>query len=274
MYPHPKPLALLASRASEQFRDLEIALLAGGFRVVSATNERETIDTARSHRPHAIVLDAELAPPGYGVCNTLRQDPSVSPTTPIVLTRAAGSRHERLEAFRAGAWAVHSTVDPEEVVLRLRVFVEARLEVARLTSECLIDRPSGLYNAAGLERRGEELSALTMRKGLSLACAIFKASELADRTTRDELGRVFKSASRLSDAMGRTDRDEFAVFAPATTPAGAARMVSRLTSIVARELPNVAIRSAHSASLAAHKVAAQTLFVRTRNTLEGSPPLH
>jgi CheY-like chemotaxis protein len=270
---HPKPLVLLASRATEQFRDLETALLSGGFRVVSATNEREALVTAKNHQPHAIVLDAELAPPGYGMCNTLRSDQAVSASTPIVLTRAAQGRLDRLEAFRSGAWEVQAAVDPEELLLRLKVFVEARLEIARLSTECLIDRPTGLYNAHGLEKRAEELSALTMRKGLALACAVFRPSELAERAEREELGRVFKAAGRNSDALGRTDRDEFAVFAPATTSGGASRMVGRLTTIVERDLPHLRVRGAYSSSLAAQKVAPQVLLSRARNALEQGPPV-
>ena len=268
---HPKPLVLLASRATEQFRDLETALLSGGFRVVSATNEREALMSAKNHQPHAIVLDAQLAPPGYGLCDTLRTDRAVSPTTPIVLTRASQGRVERLEAFRAGAWEVQDAFDTEELLIRLRIFVEARVEVMRLSTECMIDRPTGLYNAIGLEKRAEELSALTMRKGLALACAVFKTSELAERTERDELGRVFKSAGRTSDAFGRTERDEFAVFAPATTSGGASRMVDRLKIIVARDMPQLKLRSAYSSSLAAQKVAPQMLLSRARIALEAHP---
>lgn len=268
---HPRPLVLVASRATEQFRDLETALLSGGFRVVSATNEREALVSCKNHQPHAIVLDAELAPPGYGLCGTLRTDRAVSPTTPIVLTRAGQGRLDRLEAFRAGAWEVQADFDTEELLVRLKVYVEARLEVARLSTECLIDRPTGLYNAAGLDKRAEELSALTMRKGLALACALFRPSELAERAEREQLGRVFKSAGRTSDAMGRTERDEIAVFAPATTAGGASRMVDRLKFIVSRDMPQTQVRAAYSSSLAAQKVAPQILLTRARLALESHP---
>ena len=277
---HPKPLILLASNEAWQIQELTSHLTAAGFRVVTAHNERETLDTAQSQRPHGIILDVGIAPPGYGLCRTLR---TFSIATPIVLLHPRQpTRTDHLESVRAGAWELRGTpLDVEDLLARLATYVEAKLELDRVSEECLVDRVSGLYNHLGLARRAEELAALSARHGIALACVVFRPAEpLPSRAASDRLAHTFRSVGRASDAVGRTGRAEFAIFAPTSNSATVPRLVRRLTdsaeSVFGR-IPErgrrVAVRSGYSAALATQKISSHALLARARSSLETYRPL-
>jgi PleD family two-component response regulator len=275
-----RPVVVLASRETGALRELENALYSAGYRVVSARTEHETLEKVHTHEPDAVVLDRDLSDHNYTLCRTLRADPSISPATPIMLMQdGPPTPQNRADALRAGAWDLQgSPPNSDELLLRLSVFLQAKLEVDRLTVECLIDRSSGLYNSHGFAQRAEELAALTNRQGAPAACAVFRPAEnLATRATGDRLGRAFKSVGRVSDAIGRTAHTEFAVFAPATNDWAAARMVRRMRDNVVQEVGYVAeygrritLRVSYSAALASQKAEPRVLLERARNGLESS----
>ena len=161
----------------------------------------------------------------------------MSRATPIILTTAGPAlRTQQLEALRAGAWELRGDpLDMEELVLRLGVYVQGKLEVDRLGAEGLVDRASGLYNDAGMTRRSSELAALTVRQGLSLACAVFQPADgVLSTGGADRLALAFRRAGRISDALCRTGPAEFTVFAPATDETGAEGLVQRISDAVSR----------------------------------------
>jgi GGDEF domain-containing protein len=162
------------------------------------------------------------------------------------------------------------------LLLRLGIFLQAKLELDRLTTECLIDRGSGLYNSHGFTQRAAELAALNNRQGTPAACAVFRPDDdLPTRGTGDRVGRAFKSVGRLSDAIGRTSQSEFAVFAPATADWAAARLVRRMRDNVIQEVGYVAehgrrltLRAAYSAAPPSQKVEPHVLLERARAALQ------
>lgn len=246
--------------------------MSAGFRIATAHDERETVEKAQHQRPHAIVLDVAVAPPGYALCRTLR---SVSLGTPIVLMcPGQPARDDALEAVRAGAWDVRGTpLDIEDLVARLGAYVEPKLELDRLSEECLVDRVSGLYNHLGLAKRADELAALATRHGLALACMVFRPTEqVQSRAASDKLARTIKSVGRASDAVGRTGRAEFAVFAPARSSWGAGRLVQRLIDRATSYGNGLDVRAGFSASVPAHKIDSYSLLARARSVLEASRP--
>src|SRR2546423_15056003 len=201
---HPPPLILLACTEAWQTRELEPALLGDGFRVVTTHDERDTLEQAHARQPHGILLDVGIAPPGFGLCRTLR---TVVLATPIaLLCPGHPTREHQHEAVKAGAWELRGApLDTEDLLLRLAVYLEPKLELERVSEECLIDRISGLYNHRGLARRATELGALATRQGLALACVVFRPDEqLPTRAASDRLARTFRSVGRASDPDGRT----------------------------------------------------------------------
>jgi CheY-like chemotaxis protein len=248
-----EPLVLLANADKWLTESLESVLTQGGYRIVATAKRPQVLELARGHRPDGILLDMGLdqrASDNLALCRALRADPSVSRATPIVLTTAGPAlRTQQLEALRAGAWELRGDpLDMEELVLRLGVYVQGKLEVDRLGAEGLIDRASGLYNGAGMTRRSSELAALTARQGLPLACAVFQPEDgVLTSGGADRLAIAFRRAGRVSDALCRTGATEFTVFAPATDETGAEGLVQRMSDAVSR---STAVRLRSGVSIA------------------------
>ncbi|HET8712382.1 MAG TPA: response regulator [Gemmatimonadales bacterium] len=235
-----EPLVLLANADKWLTESLESVLTQGGFRVITTTKRPQVLEMARRQLPDAVIVDLALdqrASDNLAVCRALRADPSVSRATPIILTTAGPAlRQQQLEALRAGAWELRGDpLDLEDLVLRLGVYVQGKIELDRISTEGMIDRVSGLYNMEGVSRRSSELAAFTAREGLPLACAVFRPEQTNGSLSpgaADRLAVAFKRAGRVSDAIGRTGTAEFTVFAPATDEAGAEGLVQRITDAV------------------------------------------
>jgi DNA-binding response OmpR family regulator len=219
---------------------LESVLTQGGYRVMATGKRVQVLELARRHQPDAILLDLNLdqrAGDNLTLCRALRADASISRATPIIITMAGPAlRQQRIDALRAGAWELRGDpLDTEELLLRLGVYVQGKLEVDRLGTEELVDRASGLYNDAGMARRCAELAAFTARQGLPLACAVFQPTDSAlTPGGADRLAVAMRRVGRISDVVCRTGPAEFAVFAPATDETGAEGLVQRISDAVSR----------------------------------------
>jgi len=235
-----EPLVLLGNADKWLAESLESVLTQGGYRVMATTKRQQVLELARRYLPDGIVLDLGLdqrASDNLALCRALRADPGISRATPIILTIAGPVlRTQQLEALRAGAWELRGDpLDMEELILRLGVYVQGKLEADRLGIEGMVDRASGLYNDTGINRRSAELAAFTARQGLPLACVVFQPDngDLSPGVA-DRLAQAVRRAGRISDAVGRTGPAEFAVFAPATDETGAEGLVQRITDAVSR----------------------------------------
>ena len=266
-----EPLVLLANADKWLTESLESVLTQSGYRVMTTAKRQQVVELARRHMPDGILLDMGLdqrAGDNMALCRALRADTAVSHATPIILMTAGPAlRAQQLEALRAGAWELRGDpLDMEELILRLGVYVQGKLEVDRLGAEGLVDRASGLYNDAGFNRRSEEIAAFTARQGLPLACVVFQPDDDAlSAGAADRLAQAFRRAGRISDAVGRTGPAEFAVFAPATDETGAEGLVQRMTDAVSRASA-VKLRAGISASPATTK--------RPSGARSSSPNLH
>jgi len=253
-----EPLVLLGNADKWLTESLESVLTQGGYRIMATTKRQQVLELARRYAPDGIVLDMGLdqrASDNLALCRALRADPAISRATPIILTTAGPAlRAQQLEALRAGAWELRGDpLDMEELILRLGVYVQGKLEVDRLGTEGMIDRASGLYNDTGINRRSAELAAFTARQGLPLACVVFQPDN-GDLSAgaADRLAQALQRAGRISDVMGRTGPAEFAVFAPATDETGAEGLVQRITDAVSRAAA-VKLRAGISAAPAAKR---------------------
>jgi CheY-like chemotaxis protein len=272
--PHPGPLILLAAAEPWLQQEVSDTLASGGYRFNIAPDKRALLEQTHAQPPDAIVIDSGIDPPGFDVCTTLHR---FALATPIVLIRPGViTRAMEHDALRAGAWAVLGTpLDLDALLLRLAVFVEPKQELERVSEERLVDRVSGLYTPAGLTRRAAELAALATRQGLALACAVFRpVAQLPNHAAADRLALAFKRVGRLSDALGRTGRTEFTVFAPATNGT-AARLVRRVTDHVERAFGSlreghqrVGVRFGYTTAPPAHRISPATLLTQARSALE------
>ena len=265
---------LLASHDTALTQELERGLVSDGYHVVTAHTGRETVELARTQHPHGILLDVRIAPPGYELCRALH---AVLLGTPIILLHhGSPTREEQFAAVGAGAWDLRGApCDVADLLLRLAVYIEPRLELDRVSKESLMDGLTGVYNDQGLARRAAELSAIATRYGLALACVVFRpADQQPSRAAVDRLAVTFRSVGRASDAVGRTGPAEFTIFAPATNAWTVTRLVRRLTDSAEDELLPLPepgrgrYRTGYSVIPASHIISPSTLLARAREALE------
>src|SRR6266705_378263 len=251
------PLVLLTGNGQEATRWLRSLLEGGGYAVLQERSGQHALERARTTEPDVILVDAELPDmPGVELCRTLRADPRVSSSTPILLMiREAATRAQRLAALRAGAWeCIAPPHDADEILLKIGAYVHAKLDADRARTEGLLDAATGLYNRQGLARRARELGSQAFREHGPLACIVLALdveppeAAAAQQQGGTGLGRyvqAIKSAARLSDVIGRLSATEFAVLAPGTDAGGARRLAERLAqSIHTRTTPPDAARAA------------------------------
>lgn len=231
-----RPLILIANDQEWSARSIESVLAPQGHGIVRAFTGQQAIDAARSSRPALIILDAQLPDiHGFDVCRTLRADPDIGPTVPVIITTAGpAGRPQRLEAARAGAWDFQGQpLDAELLLARAEAFL-ASADIARRDSgAATIDRATGLLSLAGLTDRLRQISAQAVRLRIPLACVVLTPEKrqgggMADEATLVQLAAALRRLSRESDVVGRLSADEFIVVAPATDRADAELLASRL----------------------------------------------
>jgi diguanylate cyclase (GGDEF)-like protein len=237
------PLALVAGEENGSAGWIEEALSANGFAVLRTPTGQHALTRARSMNPDVILMEAVLPDmSGLELCRTLREDPRISKSTPLLVsTPHAPTREQRIEALRAGAWECFGRgTDGTELVLKLRALMRAKLDSDRARAEGLLDSSTGLYNRQGMARRVRELGSQAFREHGSLACVVLALDLDADAVTQADAAaatilrsvQALKSAGRLSDVVGRLGPTEFAVIAPATDPKGAVRLAERMVRAI------------------------------------------
>ncbi len=234
-------IVLIVSKHEWTSRSLESILVPSGRVVLKTFTSRQTLELVQQQPPDAIIIDVHL-PEGDGLalCRELRDHQLVSPSTPVLLTMPKSpTRRERLEALRAGAWdCLGNPLDAEELLAMLDALIPAKLDADQARTEGLVDETLGLYNALGLARRAQELAAHATRHHAPLACVLFAPDpgpETAEgaptdgqRLVWERVAGVLKSASRVSDAVGRLGEGVFGVIALDAGAAHARTLAERL----------------------------------------------
>lgn len=281
---HRPPLVLIVNDQEWSTRALESMLAPHGFAVLRAYTGSKGLERAQASRPDIVVLGAALPDmDGLELCARLRDDPRITPSTPIIITSTARpSRAERLAALRTGAWDyVGQPLDAEELLLRFEAYVRAKHDADRARDEGLLDAQTGLYSLNGLSRRARELGAQAYRQSASMACIVFRAEgdhqpevDAAVRTFADRL----RALGRTSDVIGRIGGAEFAVFAPGADEHGAMALISRMVS---PEYPQdqggeisvgyFAVENFREAHLQPHDMLSRAGKALRRSTPEGRP---
>jgi PleD family two-component response regulator len=247
------PLTLIANGQEWNARSLESILAPHGYAVLRAYNGRQAIERTLSARPDLIIIDTDLPDrSGFDVCRALREHPSISRATPILMTTAGNpSRAKKLEALRAGAWEMlGATLDAEELMLRLDAMISAKLEIDRVRDESLLDEITGLYNLRGLDRRARELGSQAFRSKGALACVVVTPLssdaeiDVANSSVMVRLARVLLQTGRNSDVIGTMSPGEFAIVAQGTDAEGAERLAQRIAVAAAEQFGNESVHVA------------------------------
>jgi diguanylate cyclase (GGDEF)-like protein len=261
-------MALIIDNKDWSARSLESVLTPAGYDVIRVKTGMNGVARARAHPPDVILMNFDL-PDGnaVGLCHLLRDEQRIGPSIPIVvLSTGHATRQQRLAALEAGAWEFLTyPFDAQELLLRLDGYTAAKAEVDRVKQESLVDDGTALYTGRGLERRAEELRSLAFRQGGPLACLVIapafesgqeRPSSGADvdaiEDAIEEIAEALRDAGRVSDAIGRLGRTEFAIVAPATDAAGAVKMAERLAAAIHRannkpDSPHFSLRAGYEA---------------------------
>jgi two-component system, cell cycle response regulator len=251
------PLTLIVNSQEWHARSLESILGPQGYAVLRAYNGKQAIERAHSARPDLIFVDTDLSDrDGFEVCRELRNLPSVSACTPILMTSSGQpSRQKRIDAFKAGAWDfIGSALDGEELPLRLDSLVRAKQEADRIREDSLLDEITGLYNLRGLARRARELGSQAFRHKEPFACLVITpmatvqplggSHELLESAVLERLAKVLRSTGRTSDAIGTLGPGEFAIVAEGTDSAGVERLAQRVADAAAEIFGGEGVRVA------------------------------
>src|SRR2546429_6205292 len=102
------PRILIASDQNHALSDVVRSLGRRGYSVLRVFAEASVLERARTARPDVIVLDAALGEEqALDLSRTLRADPSIGSSTPILLlVPGRPQRVDHLTPFRAGAWGL------------------------------------------------------------------------------------------------------------------------------------------------------------------------
>ncbi len=222
----PAAGVVLVAGGEEVFvRSLESVFAGAGYVVRRAYTRQSTLDQARGAPPDALVVGTDLADPdGLAVCRTLRDDPRITPSTPIFVTQPEpGSRELRLNALRAGAsdfW--DEPLDAEEILLRLAAELRSKRDADGARRIGLLDQTTGLYNDDGLLRRTRELLAEAARLQVPLSLVVFGPDTASDDTAtlNELLAAALQGAARDSDALARLEAGGIALAAPRSSASG------------------------------------------------------
>ena len=237
--PSRPPVVLIAYSHDWSARSLESVLSQHGYAVLRAATGARVFELARIANPDAYILDHGPDIAGINICTRLREENTIAPNVPVIVTTSSiGSRTERIEAYAAGAWELCTEpLDIEIMLLKLGAFIQAKLAADRIRDETLVDAESGLYNARGLARRAREIGGEAVRRSDAVACIAFSAEPDVDAMAvsfeeesqiAEVVGRVCRTMGRVSDAVGRLGPKEYGIIAPATSGAGADRLLERL----------------------------------------------
>jgi PleD family two-component response regulator len=234
------PLILFVTRTPWLAQSFESVLVPEGFQLVHAAAGEEAEQLFSCIRPDLVLIEGD--PDGdeaLDTCRFLRSDPALGRRTPILLVcTGEPTRAGKLAALRCGAWDVLTfPADPEELTLKLGLLAGVRAEVDRVEEQGMLDAWTGFYNARGLVKRAQELTAESQRYRNPLACVAVGVSPAGEavrapgeriREWVPSVALAIRRVARESDAIGRLRDGEFAILAPCTGWFGARRLAERL----------------------------------------------
>src|SRR5689334_8729573 len=142
-----RPLVLVVSDGEWAGRSFESVLEAHDYAVRRVGGGHAALEAARAHHPDAVIVDEHLSDMRAAeLTSSLRKELPNGCTTPIIVTSSSpAALRERNEVYAAGAWDYCSQpLDVEVLLLKLKTFVEARLEVSGLHDLTLVDTSTDL----------------------------------------------------------------------------------------------------------------------------------
>jgi GGDEF domain-containing protein len=139
------------------------------------------------------------------------------------------------------------------MLARCGAWIRAKRHAARTAESGLADPETGLYNLRGLLRRARELAGAARRGEGNpvLACVALHAGGVGAPSAAALVRQVSAACGgvgRVTDVFARTGTREFAILAPATSAAGAERLLERLRGALGGVAVDAVVRTADCGS--------------------------
>lgn len=214
--------------------------------VHSALTAEQGLALAVSRAPDVILLDVDIPGgcDGFEVCRRLKADPKTA-GIPVVLLTGVRDPEQRLHGLDLGALDyVIKPFDAVELRARVRAALRVKHLMDLLATRAMIDGLTGLWNAAGLQRRLDAELSLSTRSGRPLAFLVVDLDDFrqlngahghrfGDEVLR-AVARTIQSDCRAEDVVCRHGADALAMLLPNSTAEQAMGPAERLREAVAR----------------------------------------
>lgn len=200
-------------------------LLSEDYSVVTARNGKEAVEVFKKESPDLVILDVSMPYlSGFQVLDKIKKYFGER-YTPVIFLTVSIKIDDKLRAFHGGAVDyLTKPVSPEELLARIKTFIEIKDRHDRLKQAATYDWMTGALNKAHfIEKAKEELEkALRNKTPLSfifMDIDHFKKindeiGHLAGDTVISEFANRLKRAIRKIDLIGRFGGDEFMLMLP------------------------------------------------------------
>jgi diguanylate cyclase (GGDEF)-like protein len=224
-----------------------------GYRVLTAQNGREAVQTARAERPDLIILDVMMpVMDGLEACQLIKTDDTIR-DTPIIFLSARDETEVKVSGLSLGANDyISKPFKAEELLARVTVALRLKRERDQLRrraeeavrradvaqERAMTDPLTGLLNRYGLQHILARALSETRRYNRPLSCLMidldhFKAvNDLQGHAAGDaalqQVATVLTENVRGSDVVFRHGGEEFLVLLPETDLEGALSLAEKI----------------------------------------------
>jgi two-component system cell cycle response regulator len=230
---------LIVSDSPEVLDKISTVVDACGFDAVKARSPADAAMIIRAKEPHVIVYDAtsqKLSMREAVATVTLALPAWQVPV--IALTEDTVTIRDLPDYFKVFDIVPHPFA-PSEVSARLKAAMRTKRFQDQLQEAALVDPATSLLNRPAGEQRLKEEISRSIRYGRSLALLLAKIVGDPLEPEVEEIGRISRRHTRLSDAICRYDFDTLLFALPETGPFGAARVAQNLLRLFESNMDSI-----------------------------------
>jgi diguanylate cyclase (GGDEF)-like protein len=216
-----------------------------GYEVITAENGEQALRLVDERTPDLLLLDVSMpGMDGLEVCRRVQHGGPTAP--PVIFLTARAHPAGCLEGFDAGAVDyVTKPFRPAELLARVSAAIRAKAVRDAFAREATTDGLTAILNRRGLELRAEEAFDLARRYERPLACLMVDIDHFkrvndthghrgGDAVLRQVAERI-RSATRISDIVGRYGGEEFVLLLPETDEENAVLAAEKVRRQIADE---------------------------------------
>ncbi len=222
---------LIVSDSPDVLDKVSKVVQASGFDAVQARSPADAAMIIRAEEPQVIVYDATSPKLSHrDAVATLTLALPAWQVPVIALTTDAATTQDLPDYFKVFDVVPHPFT-PAEISARLKAAFRTKRFQDELQQAALLDPATSLLNRPAGEQRLKEEISRSIRYGRSLALLLAKITGDPLEPEVEEIGRIARRHTRLSDAICRYEFDSLLFALPETGPFGAARVAQNLLKL-------------------------------------------